>query len=362
MFAVEPDAVQICWRNLAPGPVQVRCADSATTVEYEGDAAVVSLSGLPPDSKLEVEIRPSDGSLFRLPVATLTPPPGEMLTRFASLSDLHLGSTKFGLVFKRSENPEPDVAHPMRCAVAAREEASEWGAEQLVLKGDLTHHTGAEEWPQLAEFLDGVTVPHLLTLGNHDRQPKRKGIDTDKGLANSGIDFRPVDRLDLPGLRVVVADTSVKDRGYGRVHDIVDEVVEHLSESDRPVFLGLHHHMEGLPFPWFWPPGIPMAQGRKFLQAIRSANPRVLVSSGHTHRNRAYHRGGVLITEVGSPKDYPGVWAGYTVYEGGITQTVRRVASPCALSWTDPTRRAVGGIWGMWAPGRIDQRCISHTW
>lgn len=362
VFAVEVDAAQVSWRNLAPGPVRVSCADTELTVEYHGDSAVVALDNLPPNSHLTVEVRAADDSLFRLPIVTLAPPPGELLARFASLSDLHLGSTKFGLIFKRSENPEPDVPHPMRCAIAARTEALAWGAEQLVLKGDLTHHTGAEEWPQLAEFLHGLTVPHLLTLGNHDRQPKKKGIDTDKGLANSGIGFRPVDSVDLPGIRLVVADTSVQDRGYGRVHAIRDEVVDLLAQTNGPTFLGLHHHLEGLPFPWFWPPGIPFAQGRHFLETVKAANPRLLISSGHTHRNRAYRRRGVLITEVGSPKDYPGVWAGYSVYEGGITQTIRRVCEPSALAWTDPTRKAVGGIWGMWAPGHIDQRCISHTW
>lgn len=361
-FAVEPDAVQIAWRGLPAGPIDVGCADSATTADGNGGPGAVSLDGLPHSSSLTVRITPSDGETRELAITTPAPPPGERLARFATMSDLHLGSSKFGVVFKAKENPEPLVPHPMRCAVAAGIEAQAWGAQQMVLKGDLTHHTTAKEWPQLEQLVSGFDVPYVLTLGNHDRQPKKKGIDTDKGLANAGLHFSPVDSVDLPGVRIVVADTTIPLKGHGRVTDIADEVCERLAETDQPVFLGIHHHFEQFPLPWFWPPGIPVKEGASFLTAIRQANHRLMISCGHTHRNRAYTRKGVLISEVGSPKDFPGVWAGYTVYEGGITQTVRRVAEPSAIAWTDRTRKAVGGIWSMWAPGYLDQRCFTHQW
>ncbi len=360
-FAVEPDAAQVAWRGLPSGPIEFSCADTSLTFQSDGGPGAVSLDHLPPNSKLTIRVTPSSGSTHELPITTPAPPPGERLARFATMSDLHLGSTKFGLVKKlREKNAE--IPHPMRCAVAAGNEAQAWGAEQLILKGDLTHHTRADEWPQLEELVRGFQVPYLFTLGNHDRQPKKKGIDTDKGLANAGLDFSPVDSIDLPGIRIVVADTTIPTKGHGQTSKITDEVVGLLSSSDTPVFLGIHHHFEQFVLPWFWPPGIPTWEGLPFLKAIRAANHRLMVSCGHTHRNRAYTRKGVLISEVASPKDFPGVWAGYTVYEGGIAQTVRRVATPSAIAWTDNTRKAVGGIWSMWAPGYLDQRCFSHPW
>ena len=78
-----------------------------------------------------------------------------------------------------------------------------------------------------------------------------------------------------------------------------------------------------------------------------------MVTSGHTHRHRARRHGPLLVTEVGSPKDYPGTWAGYLVYEGGIVQTVRRVMAPEAIRWTQRTARMFGGAWGRWSPGRL---------
>ena len=70
----------------------------------------------------------------------------------------------------------------------------------------------------------------------------------------------------------------------------------------------------------------------------------------------------MIVTEVGSPKDYPGTWGGYVVHEGGIRQVVRRIAEPDVIAWTEYTRRAVGGVWGLWSPGSLSDRCWSHTW
>ena len=95
---------------------------------------------------------------------------------------------------------------------------------------------------------------------------------------------------------------------------------------------------------------------------MASANPATLVTAGHTHRNRRRRYGPIPITEVGSPKDYPGVWAGYAIHEGGIRQIVRRTADPSVLAWTERTGDTVMGQWRRWSPGSLDDRCFSHTW
>jgi Icc protein len=68
------------------------------------------------------------------------------------------------------------------------------------------------------------------------------------------------------------------------------------------------------------------------------------------------------VTEVGSTKDYPGVWAGYKVFEGGIIQLVRRTSDPDVMAWTEATRRAVNGQWRRWSPGRMADRCFTVDW
>jgi hypothetical protein len=114
------------------------------------------------------------------------------------------------------------------------------------------------------------------------------------------------------------------------------------------------------PIPTHPPPGVPARDANPFLDAVAAAHPATVVTSGHTHRHRARRHGPLLVTEVGSTKDYPGTWAGYLVYEGGIVQTVRRVMAPEAIRWTERTARMFGGAWGRWSPGRLDDRCVAQ--
>jgi hypothetical protein len=124
----------------------------------------------------------------------------------------------------------------------------------------------------------------------------------------------------------------------------------------------LHHQLTTAPVTTYPPPGVPAAEARRFLDEVAAAQPRTIVTSGHTHRHRARRHGPLVVTEVGSPKDYPGTWAGYLVYEGGIVQTVRRVMAPDAIRWTQRTARMFGGAWGRWSPGRLGDRCLSQRW
>ena len=66
------------------------------------------------------------------------------------------------------------------------------------------------------------------------------------------------------------------------------------------------------------------------------------------------------MTEVGAPKDHPGVWAAYELYEGGIVQTVQRIADPRTLAWSEHVRTTVLGLWGHWSPGRLGDRCTTQ--
>ena len=68
--------------------------------------------------------------------------------------------------------------------------------------------------------------------------------------------------------------------------------------------------------------------------------------AGHTHRNRVRRfgaTGDVPWVEVACVKDFPGAWAEYRVFEGGILQVFRRIATPEALVWTERTRQMYEG-------------------
>ena len=201
----------------------------------------------------------------------------------------------------------------------------------------------------------------LVIPGNHDGGDRVRG-DGAAVLARHGIELDHGARvLDVPGLRVVAASSREIGKHRGNLTPLLPEITEALSTAPgercsrrtiRP--FARSSPRSGRPESWASTGGV--------CCGVSAAHPDTLITAGHTHRNRrrAYRR--VPITEVGSPKDYPGVWAGYVVHEGGIRQVVRRIADPQALAWTERTSGALMGWWRYWSRGSLDARCFSHTW
>ena len=366
LFAVEPHAVQLTWSGLGAGPIRVdvRPGPGARVVAGDGGPGGVVVDGLVPGTPVDIAVH--GPGLAREGVALRArppePPPGPERFRFATVSDLHLGATRFGLTRRMRERGHPTEPHPLRCARAALAEALAWGAELVVVKGDLVDEGHPEQWVAADALLGGLGVPVEIVPGNHEVRRGRLS-DPPSHLGGGTVEItRGVKVRDVPGLRMVLIDTTILERGHGRVHHHADALDAALADAPTPVWIGLHHHPQRFALPWFWPPGIPGREARRFLQTVAHHAPDALVTTGHTHRNRRHDRHPPLVTEVCSTKDYPGGWAGYTVHDGGIVQTVRRTLDPSAMAWTEYTRHAVGGVWGRWAPGRVDDRCLVHRW
>ena len=359
MFAVEDRAVQLCWRALPRGSHRLEVADASAEIS-DADArrpGAVTLTGLPPESTLDV--RMDDKAVGR--VTTLAAPPGPELFRFATMNDLHLGETKFG--FLRTIR-ERGAAEPSadRCARAAVDEALAWGAQTIVVKGDLVAKGLAEEWDAVGALLASIPVPVHVLYGNHELY--RPEVEGGPHLARHGVKVaHELTAVDVPGLRVVLLPTAVAHGGHGEVGPRERELTTDLVRSaPGGAFVAMHHYPQRFRFPNAWPPGIPGPQARPLLDGIAAANPATMVVSGHSHRHRRHRHGPLVIAEIGSTKDFPGTWAGYVVHEGGIRQVVYRVARPDAIAWTERTRRAVFGIWGRWSPGLRSHRCFTHPW
>jgi predicted phosphodiesterase len=314
-------------------------------------------------------------------VHTLAPPPGPELFRFGTLSDLHLGESHFGYRDTIVEERPHDEPYSVRASRAAFAELTAWGSELIVVKGDITEAGQPEEWDAFGELVTATGPPMIATPGNHDgiedlppsrlrrmlepsEVPRlRTGISPREGLERVGLATPGrVQVRDVPGLRVVLVDTTIPHRRTGQIAVTTDEIVTAAREAAGPVWIGLHHQLNDTHIPRYLPPGIPHAESNRFLDELVAANPAVLVTAGHTHRHRRRHHGSAVLTEVGSPKDYPGTWAGYVVHEGGIRQVVHRIAPPDLLAWTDRSADAALGLWGRWSPGSLDERCFSHTW
>ena len=62
--------------------------------------------------------------------------------------------------------------------------------------------------------------------------------------------------------------------------------------------------------------------------------------------------------EVGCVKDFPGAWAEYRVYEGGILQVFRRIRRP--TPWPGATRPATcTADYEVYAFGDLEDRCFA---
>ncbi len=359
VFAVESNAAQVLVRSDA-ATVHTRLigeGNAEIATPSVGGVAVVEVRGLRPETAHTLGFTSDRGDTLEQVSFTTRHSLGDIRSRFATISDIHLGLEQFGVGRKLTDDGATPYA--FRCAQAAIEEALAWGAELLIVKGDLTDTGGTAEWALAERLFRGIDVPILFTPGNHDVTRKQE-VTPKEGSSSLGLVHAPVQIHDLSGVRIVVADTSRDRRGTGDIARVGAEVLESVKDAG-PVFLAFHHNIERTPVPWFWPAGISSSNARPVIKDLANANAQTFMSSGHTHRNRLHWLGpsrAIPYTEVSATSDYPGVWAGYEVSDLGIRQTVRRISEPSALAWTERTRSVLGTVWPRWSQGRLHDRSV----
>jgi 3',5'-cyclic-AMP phosphodiesterase len=373
--ATEDTAAQVVWSDLPAGDFTVRVAGRRWDVAHPGGPGGLELTGLSPGSVEPLEVADHRGDVVaRVRVRTIARPPGEELCRFATISDLHLGRGMHGLHgHLRGTDPPParvpdhhravaDDPHlPLHCARAAVQEATAWGADHLVVKGDVVDETEDWTWDLAADLFGSAAMPISMIPGNHDLGRLRR-FEPEVGAAARGLHLvRGVEHVDLPGVRVALVDPCCPGNGWGRIARHADAVAD-LAVTAPSLFVATHQQPQRFTVPYYWPHGIPGPDARAFAATVRSANPRAMASSGHTHRNRVRRVAGLTWTEVAATNHYPGVWAGYRVFEGGIMQVVRRIIDPVALAWTESSRSFLGGVWALWSTGSPSDRSTCLTW
>lgn len=304
--------------------------------------------GLTPDTAYEL-----DGFSFR----TLTEP-GELLTTFATVNDVHFGEELCGVidgsdvgpVFRSApgEAPYPEVMN--RAAVA---EMVAMDLDAVVVKGDLTSNGTVEEYDAFRAVYEPAFGERLTVVrGNHE------------SYNHATYAAEPFQEVTLPGATLVVIDTSIDGEVAGSVTTAQLQQIDELgARADRPVLLFGHHHVGDR--------ASPEKADRTFgidcdaseaLRAVVARRPAIRAYfAGHTHRNRVRRfaaTGDVAWAEVACVKDYPGAWAEYRVYEGGIVQVEHRISTPEALAWTEQTRHMYAGLYRDYAFGTLADRCF----
>jgi 3',5'-cyclic AMP phosphodiesterase CpdA len=180
----------------------------------------------------------------------------------------------------------------------------------------------------------------------------------------------PTQLVEVPGARLAIIDTSIQRSATGQVTDEqlawLADVAADAQRDGLPVLLFGHHHP--------WDPasatrepgyfGINPDDSERLVDLVAAHRSIVGYFAGHTHRNRVRRfaaTGGLTWVEVACVKDFPGAWAEYRVFEGGVLQVVHRIASPDALAWTELTRGMFGGLYPNYAFGTMADRCFELT-
>lgn len=330
-------------------------ADDLAVLHALEDGVVTAhrFDGLTPDT---------EHVLLGVAVRTLPRPPGDLLDRVATVNDVHFGETEAGRIDDHPEGPiqrvapgEPPYPETMNRAAVAEIAAIEPAA--VIVKGDLTQDGAEHEWAAFEACYRPAFGDRLhVVRGNHDayRGQDRYAGDT---------------WIDLPGLTIGLLDTVIPQQTTGGLRpDQVLAIDARLGATDRPVLL-LGHHQQWIPHP-----DDNNHQGDDYfgmhpdasdaLDGLCARHPHVIgYAAGHTHRHRVrpMRRSGRPSIEVGCVKDFPGTWAEYRVYAGGVMQVVHRISSPDALAWSERCRflyADFGVDYAAYAMGTLADRCF----
>lgn len=293
-----------------------------------------------------------DGVSFR----TLSRPGGELLCRFATVNDVHFGEVECGRMDGRTDGPiqrrEPhETPHPELMNTAAVREIAAIDPLTVLVKGDLTLDGSDDEFAAFERCYRTAFGDRLHAVrGNHDAYHDQGVFDQDLWI-------------EMPGLCVALMDTVIATETTGAFTD--DQIAwldDHISTCDRPVLVMGHHQqwVDGRRSDDYF--GI-HPDSSDALDRVVARHRHVLgYAAGHTHRHRVRAMPcGAPTVEIGTLKDFPGTWAEYRVFEGGVMQIVHRISDPEALEWSDRCRGLYadfGMQYESYALGTLDQRCF----
>ncbi|MFN2606774.1 MAG: metallophosphoesterase, partial [Acidimicrobiales bacterium] len=232
---------------------------------------------------------------------------------------------------------------------AAIAEIATVNPDAVVAKGDLTSTGRTDEFDAFLDCYQGAFGRRLHWVrGNHDV------------LVDGAVAGRGPTTVDLPGVVLALLETPVAGRAGGALGQAQLEWLDDLGAgADRPVLVFGHHPLADGGSDSF---GITPDDTRRLVEVVARRPALVGYFAGHSHRNRVRRlseTGDVPWVEVSSTKDFPGGWAEYRVFEGGILQVFHRISAPEALDWSERTRAMFGGLYPAYSFGTLADRCFA---
>ncbi len=294
-------------------------------------------------------------------VTTLPRPNGALRSRIATVNDVHFGETEAGRVDDHPEGPirraaPGDDPYPEVMNGAAADEIAALNPDAVVVKGDLSVDGRPEEWAAFERCYRQPFGDRLhVVRGNHDSYHHQ-----DRYAGDAWIE--------LAGVNIALLDTAIPGATTGTIRSEQIDWLDDLAAASTDPVIVMGHHQQ-------W---IGQDSGKRSddyfglhpdasdaLDELAARRPAVLgYTAGHTHRHRVrtMRRSGIPTVEIGCTKDFPGTWAEYRVYDGGVMQVVHRMSSPAALAWSESCRTLYadfGVDYESYALGTLAERCFT---
>ena len=322
-------------------------ADDAAT--FHDGTTVDHLGGLTPGHEYTY-----DGISFR----TLARPGGALRCRIGTVNDVHFGEIEAGRLDDHTDGPVRRAApgappYPETMNQAAAIEMAAAGVDAVIAKGDLSTDGTPEEFAAFERCYRPAFGDRLYAVrGNHDSYRGQHEYAGDQWI-------------ELPGVNVALLDTVIPERSTGHLRpDQLDWLDAAAAASTIPVLVMGHHQQfvsGATRSPDYF--GIDPDAADALSDVMRRRPAIVAYTAGHTHRHRVRWIDGTIPSiEVGCVKDFPGTWAEYRVYDGGILQVVHRISTPDALAWSEQCRTLYsdfGVDYATYALGSLEDRCFA---
>jgi Icc protein len=239
----------------------------------------------------------------------------------------------------------------MNRAAAAEMAAADQAA--VFAQGDLSTDGTPEEFAAFeACYRDSFGERLHAVRGNHDAYRGQH-------------DYAGDEWIELPGVAVALVDTAIPTSSTGHLTDAqIDWLDAGAAASTVPVIVMGHHQQfvggDSRSPDYF---GIDPDASDALSDVIRRRPAIIAYAAGHTHRHRVrWIDDRFPSIEVGCVKDFPGTWAEYRVYGGGVLQVVHRISEPAALAWSEQCRSLYsdfGVDYATYAMGTLADRCFA---
>jgi len=194
--------------------------------------------------------------------------------KILQVTDLHLaprGLVKFGA--------DP---HERLAAVIAHINARHADAALCVFTGDLVDAGDRPSYEDLRAYLEPLTVPYKLILGNHDRRAEFLGVFPETALSSGGF---VQSAQDIGDARVILLDSLAEGRIEGELDTVrLGWLKAQLAEAaGRPALVFLHHPPLKIGIPMLDP--VALSNPQPFLDVLNGHDEVVHVFFGHVHRS-----------------------------------------------------------------------------